>query len=187
MGLTALEKQSHGLKYLGRNLSVLEDLHLLRPDHQHVKTTECSRLLSRLEYALPYLPSLPLMQVAAMISHCPLATLLSLPISNQLNHCPNLDSTLLLEGEGSVTLQRYQPRSPESSPHHWVSTAPVVNRNPNDCLFKSCFHFLESTGPSCLVKQSERCYLLHIYVLFLLGMCEVLQIIMYCSVVLLFF
>ncbi|XP_027884112.1 ral guanine nucleotide dissociation stimulator-like 1 isoform X1 [Xiphophorus couchianus] len=56
-----------------------------------------------------------------MISHCPLATLLSLPISAQLNHCPDLDSTLLLEGEGGVTLQRYQPRSPESSPHHWSS------------------------------------------------------------------
>ncbi|XP_008405310.1 ral guanine nucleotide dissociation stimulator-like 1 isoform X2 [Poecilia reticulata] len=56
-----------------------------------------------------------------MISHCPLSTLLSLPISAQLNHCPDLDSTLLLEGEGGVTLQRYQPRSPESSPHHWSS------------------------------------------------------------------
>ncbi|XP_043984605.1 ral guanine nucleotide dissociation stimulator-like 1 isoform X1 [Gambusia affinis] len=56
-----------------------------------------------------------------MISHSPLATLLSLPISAQLNHCPDLDSTLLLEGEGGVTLQRYQPRSPESSPHHWSS------------------------------------------------------------------
>ncbi|KAM4574884.1 ral guanine nucleotide dissociation stimulator-like 1 isoform 1-T1 [Fundulus diaphanus] len=61
------------------------------------------------------------MQVAVMISYCPLAILLPLPISAQLNYCPDLDSTLLPEGEGGVILQRYQPRSPESSPHHWSS------------------------------------------------------------------
>lgn len=56
-----------------------------------------------------------------MISHYPLATLLPWPAGLH-QHCPDLDCTLLLEGEGGVALQRYQPRSPESSPRHWVST-----------------------------------------------------------------
>ncbi|TKS74495.1 Ral guanine nucleotide dissociation stimulator-like 1 [Collichthys lucidus] len=53
-----------------------------------------------------------------MISHYPLATLLPWPASPH-NHCPDLDCILLLEGEGGVALQRYQPRYPESSPRHW--------------------------------------------------------------------
>ncbi|KAJ7993015.1 hypothetical protein DPEC_G00268060 [Dallia pectoralis] len=44
-----------------------------------------------------------------MISHYPLATLLP---------WPDLEASLL-DGEGGVTLQRYQARSPESSPRHW--------------------------------------------------------------------
>ncbi|KAM4548292.1 LOW QUALITY PROTEIN: ral guanine nucleotide dissociation stimulator-like 1 [Odontesthes bonariensis] len=56
-----------------------------------------------------------------MISQYPLATLLPWPASPQHHHCPDLDCTLLLEGEGGVALQRYQPRFPESSPHHWSS------------------------------------------------------------------
>ncbi|XP_038572051.1 ral guanine nucleotide dissociation stimulator-like 1 isoform X1 [Micropterus salmoides] len=55
-----------------------------------------------------------------MISHYPLATLLPWPAGPN-HHCPDLDCTLLLEGEGGVALQRYQPRSPESSPRHWSS------------------------------------------------------------------
>ncbi|XP_060934343.1 ral guanine nucleotide dissociation stimulator-like 1 isoform X2 [Limanda limanda] len=55
-----------------------------------------------------------------MISHYPLATLMPWPASPH-NHCPDLDCTLLLEGEGGVALQRYQPRYPESSPRHWSS------------------------------------------------------------------
>ncbi|XP_051233990.1 ral guanine nucleotide dissociation stimulator-like 1 isoform X1 [Dicentrarchus labrax] len=55
-----------------------------------------------------------------MISHYPLATLLPWPAGPH-HHCPDLDCTLLLEGEGGVALQRYQPRSPESSPRHWSS------------------------------------------------------------------
>lgn len=55
-----------------------------------------------------------------MISHYPLATLLPWPAYTHHN-CPDLDCTLLLEGEGGVSLQRYQPRSPESSPRHWSS------------------------------------------------------------------
>lgn len=57
-----------------------------------------------------------------MISHYPLATLLPWPTGPQHHHhCPDLDFTLLLEGEGGVALQRYQARSPESSPRHWSS------------------------------------------------------------------
>ncbi|XP_035509119.1 ral guanine nucleotide dissociation stimulator-like 1 isoform X1 [Morone saxatilis] len=55
-----------------------------------------------------------------MISHYPLATLLPWPAGPH-HHCPDLDCTLLLEGEGGVALQRYQPRSPESTPRHWSS------------------------------------------------------------------
>uniref|UniRef100_A0A672L3M0 Ral guanine nucleotide dissociation stimulator-like 1 n=1 Tax=Sinocyclocheilus grahami TaxID=75366 RepID=A0A672L3M0_SINGR len=47
-----------------------------------------------------------------MISHYPLASLLSWP---PIPHCLDLD------GEEGVALQRYQPRSPESSPHCWSS------------------------------------------------------------------
>lgn len=47
-----------------------------------------------------------------MISHYPLASLLPWP---PIPHCLDLD------GEGGVALQRYQPRSPESSPRYWVS------------------------------------------------------------------
>lgn len=46
-----------------------------------------------------------------MISHYPLASLLPWP---PIPHCLDLD------GEGGVALQRYQPRSPESSPRCWV-------------------------------------------------------------------
>lgn len=46
-----------------------------------------------------------------MISHYPLASLLPWPA---IPHCLELD------GEGGVALQRYQPRSPESSPRCWV-------------------------------------------------------------------
>lgn len=55
-----------------------------------------------------------------MISHYPLATLLPWPAGTQ-QQCPQLDCSLLLDGEGGVALQRYQPRSPESSRRHWVS------------------------------------------------------------------
>ncbi|TRZ02186.1 hypothetical protein DNTS_016303 [Danionella cerebrum] len=47
-----------------------------------------------------------------MISHYPLTSLLPWP------PIPHL---LDLEGEGGVSLQRYQPRSPETSPPFWVS------------------------------------------------------------------
>lgn len=66
------------------------------------------------------------MQAVSMISHYPLATLLPWPAGPH-HHCPDLDCTLLLEGEGGVALQRYQPRSPESSPRHWVSTWQIVS------------------------------------------------------------
>lgn len=56
-----------------------------------------------------------------MISHYPLATFLPWPTGSYHHHYPDLDCTLLLEGEGGVALQRYQPRSPESSPRHWSS------------------------------------------------------------------
>ncbi|XP_034002559.1 LOW QUALITY PROTEIN: ral guanine nucleotide dissociation stimulator-like 1 [Trematomus bernacchii] len=55
-----------------------------------------------------------------MISHCPLATLLPWSVRSS-NHCPALDCSLLQEGDGGVALQRYQARSPESSPRHWSS------------------------------------------------------------------
>ncbi|GLD75382.1 ral guanine nucleotide dissociation stimulator-like 1 isoform X1 [Lates japonicus] len=80
--------------------------------------TSPSTLLSKLEYALPSLSPLPLIQLAGMISHYPLANLMPWPASPHY-HCPDLDCTLLLEGEGGVALQRYQPRYPESSPRHW--------------------------------------------------------------------
>lgn len=60
-----------------------------------------------------------------MISHYPLATLLPWPAAP--HHHPDPDCTLLLEGEGGVALQRYQARSPESSPRHWVSTPVIVS------------------------------------------------------------
>lgn len=87
-----------------------------------------------------------------MISHYPLATLLPWPAGPH-HHCPDLDCTLLLEGEGGVALQRYQPRFPESSPYHWVSTRQNVCW---DCFFVFVL-FLGSTGASSLVKQSGRC------------------------------
>ncbi|KAK1896665.1 Ral guanine nucleotide dissociation stimulator-like 1 [Dissostichus eleginoides] len=64
-----------------------------------------------------------------MISHCPLATLLPWSVGSS-NHCPALDCSLLQEGDGGVALQRYQARSPESSPRHWkpVHDAPVASR-----------------------------------------------------------
>ena len=77
--------------------------------------------LFRPEYVLPSLSPQLLTQALSMISHYPLATLRPWPGSPQ-HHCPDLDFTLLLEGDGGVALQRYQPRSPDSSPHHWVST-----------------------------------------------------------------
>ncbi|XP_039984513.1 ral guanine nucleotide dissociation stimulator-like 1 isoform X1 [Xiphias gladius] len=55
-----------------------------------------------------------------MISHYPLATLTPWPAGPH-HYYPDLDCTLLLEGEGGVALQRYQPRYPESSPRHWSS------------------------------------------------------------------
>lgn len=61
--------------------------------------------------------------MVSMISQYPLATLLPWPATPQHHHCPDLDCTLLLEGEGGVALQSFQPRYPESSPQHWVSTA----------------------------------------------------------------
>ncbi|KAI4829028.1 hypothetical protein KUCAC02_023092 [Chaenocephalus aceratus] len=76
----------------------------------------------KFEYALPSLPPL-LLQDVNMISHCPLATLLPWSVGPS-NHCPALDCSLLQEGDGGVALQRYQARSPESSPRHWVSTPP---------------------------------------------------------------
>ncbi|XP_056629449.1 ral guanine nucleotide dissociation stimulator-like 1 isoform X1 [Triplophysa dalaica] len=47
-----------------------------------------------------------------MISHYPLASLLPWPPNPQY---------LDLDEDGGVSLQRYQPRSPESSPRHWSS------------------------------------------------------------------
>ncbi|XP_056895230.1 ral guanine nucleotide dissociation stimulator-like 1 isoform X1 [Takifugu flavidus] len=55
-----------------------------------------------------------------MISHYPLATLLPWPTGPH-HQLPDPDCTLLLEGERGVALQRYQARSPESSPRHWSS------------------------------------------------------------------
>ncbi|XP_062371590.1 ral guanine nucleotide dissociation stimulator-like 1 isoform X1 [Sardina pilchardus] len=51
-----------------------------------------------------------------MISHYPLTSLLPwTPV-------PHLElDKALLDGDGGVALQRYQPRSPESSPRHWSS------------------------------------------------------------------
>lgn len=63
----------------------------------------------------------PPLKASIMISHYPLATLLPWPAAATQQHCPQLDCSLLLEGEGGVALQRYQPRSPESSRRHWVS------------------------------------------------------------------
>lgn len=100
---------------------ILNPIHLY---HQHLSFllhSIHSAGSSRLEYALPSLSPLPLIQVVSMISHYPLATLLPWPAGPH-HHCPDLDCTLLLEGEGGVALQRYQPRFPESSPYHWVST-----------------------------------------------------------------
>lgn len=111
-----------------------------------------STLPSRLEYVLPSLSPLPLIQAASMISHYPLATILPWPPGPH-HHCPDLDCTLLLEGEGGVALQRYQPRSPESTPRHWVSMIVSVCWN--------LFLFLGSTGTSSLVKQSGRCWPSH--------------------------
>ncbi|XP_024134943.1 ral guanine nucleotide dissociation stimulator-like 1 isoform X1 [Oryzias melastigma] len=59
--------------------------------------------------------------MVSMISQYPLATLLPWPATPQHHHCPDLDCTLLLEGEGGVALQSFQPRYPESSPQHWSS------------------------------------------------------------------
>lgn len=125
-----------------------------------------SAILPRLEYALPSLPSLsslPLIQAVSMISHYPLATLLPWPAGPH-QHCPDLDCSLLLEGEGGVALQRYQARSPESSPRHWVSA-----RLPRDCvrppsavflstlLWWCYFHFLEAQVLPVPLRQSGRC------------------------------
>ncbi|KAM9832062.1 ral guanine nucleotide dissociation stimulator-like 1 [Neosynchiropus ocellatus] len=60
------------------------------------------------------------MQVVSMISQYPLATLLPWP-QGPSQQCPDLDCTLLLEGDGAVALQRYQARSPECSSRHWSS------------------------------------------------------------------
>lgn len=102
-----------------------------------------STLPSNLKYALLSLPSLsplPLIQAVGMISHYPLATLLPWPPGSQ-HHCPDLDCSLLLEGEGGVALQRYQPRYPESTPHHWVSTHSTWQ---TDCVcVEICFYFWE--------------------------------------------
>ncbi|XP_077439187.1 ral guanine nucleotide dissociation stimulator-like 1 isoform X1 [Vanacampus margaritifer] len=61
-----------------------------------------------------------LRQMVSMISHYPLATILPWPPVTG-HHCPDLDCTLLLEGDGGVSLQRYQARSTEGSPRHWSS------------------------------------------------------------------
>lgn len=112
-----------------------------------------SAILPRLEYALhslPSLSSLPLIQAVSMISHYPLATLLPWPAGPH-QHCPDLDCSLLLEGEGGVALQRYQARSPESSPRHWVSARLLRDcvRPPSavclsTLLWWCYFHFLEA-------------------------------------------
>ncbi|KAM9480601.1 ral guanine nucleotide dissociation stimulator-like 1 isoform 1-T1 [Salvelinus alpinus] len=54
-----------------------------------------------------------------MISHYPLAILLPWPPGPH-GHCSDMEASLL-DGEGGVALQRYQARSPESSPRHWSS------------------------------------------------------------------
>ncbi|KAL1022945.1 hypothetical protein UPYG_G00034570 [Umbra pygmaea] len=54
-----------------------------------------------------------------MISHYPLATLLPWP-TGPYGHCNDFEASLL-DGDGGVSLQRYQARSPESSPRHWSS------------------------------------------------------------------
>ncbi|XP_015211732.2 ral guanine nucleotide dissociation stimulator-like 1 isoform X1 [Lepisosteus oculatus] len=54
-----------------------------------------------------------------MISHYPLASLLSWPPGTP--EAPSLGLELLGE-DGGVSLQRYQPRSPDSTPRHWQSS-----------------------------------------------------------------
>ncbi|KAG7488225.1 hypothetical protein MATL_G00030270 [Megalops atlanticus] len=60
---------------------------------------------------------MPRNDAGAMISHYPLVSLLPWPPGP---HTPELEPALL-EGEGGVALQRYQPRSPDSSPRRWSS------------------------------------------------------------------
>lgn len=79
--------------------------------HQHFTT-----LPSRVEYALPWTQCR-----LAMISHYPLTSLLPWP---PIPQCLELERALL-DGEGGVALQRYQARSPDSSPRHWVSLTPL--------------------------------------------------------------
>lgn len=120
-----------------------------------------SAILPRLEYALPSLPSLsslPLIQAVSMISHYPLATLLPWPAGPH-QHCLDLDCSLLLEGEGGVALQRYQARSPESSPRHWVSCEGLCLSTlccfSLTLLWRCYFHFLEAQVLPVLLNNLE--------------------------------
>lgn len=109
-----------------------EQSQILSHHPQHLRARR-----SRLKHGrLPPSP-LPLIQAVSMISHYPLATLLPWPSAP--HHHPDPDCTLLLEGEGGVALQRYQARSPESSPRHWVST-PVIVSAP--WTLPSCFYIV---------------------------------------------
>lgn len=118
--------------------------------------TSPSALPSRPQYDLPSLSPLPLMQAISMISHYPLASFLPWPTGSYHHHYPNLDCTLLLEGEGGVALQRYQPRSPESSPRHWVSGSTIMSISSFVCMKSLCIsgkrRYFQSPGscwPSC--------------------------------------
>lgn len=53
-------------------------------------------------------------------------------------HGLELDIALLGE-EGGVALQRYQPRSPDSSPRNWVSGSMLPCLSPCLCLFVSLY------------------------------------------------
>ncbi|KAJ3599241.1 hypothetical protein NHX12_033204, partial [Muraenolepis orangiensis] len=76
---------------------------------------------ARLQYVLATLPPVSLIPEVGMISGYPLAALLPWPSEPQQHHqrCLDLDIPLLLDGDGAVALQRYQARSPDSSPRHW--------------------------------------------------------------------
>lgn len=98
---------------------------------------------------------LPLIQAVSMISHYPLATLLPWPAApHHHHHHPDPDCTLLLEGEGGVALQRYQARSPESSPRHWVSTPVIVSALLDSSLWV-CYCLMGSSASPA--QQFDRC------------------------------
>lgn len=102
----------------------------------------------RLKHGCSAPSPLPLIQAVSMISHYPLATLLPWPAAPHHHHL-DCDCTLLLEGEGGVALQRYQARSPESSPRHWVSKRVLLDSS----VLIFCFLIASSASPA---KQHNR-------------------------------